>query len=72
MASYLCLLPDLAEGQDTTYENKFLLELLVSSILDFMNLPCGDWRSLVSSDLIINVEGCIINYSCQTIDALVI
>lgn len=35
VASYLCLLPDLPEGQDTTYENEFLLELLVSSILVF-------------------------------------
>eukprot|EP00066_Takifugu_rubripes_P001547 XP_003962796.1 PREDICTED: intron-binding protein aquarius [Takifugu rubripes] len=30
VASYLCLLPDLPEGQDTTYENEFLLELLVT------------------------------------------
>ncbi|XP_029585739.1 RNA helicase aquarius isoform X2 [Salmo trutta] len=30
VASYLCLLPELAEGQDTTYEKEVLLELLVS------------------------------------------
>ncbi|CAG10389.1 unnamed protein product [Tetraodon nigroviridis] len=30
VASYLCLLPDLSEGQDTTYEKEFLLELLVT------------------------------------------
>lgn len=29
MASYLCLLPELPEGQDTTYEKEVLLELLV-------------------------------------------
>uniref|UniRef100_A0A673Z151 Uncharacterized protein n=1 Tax=Salmo trutta TaxID=8032 RepID=A0A673Z151_SALTR len=30
VASYLCLLPELAEGQDTTNEKEVLLELLVS------------------------------------------
>ncbi|KAI1895297.1 hypothetical protein AGOR_G00104840 [Albula goreensis] len=30
VASYLCLLPELPEGQDTTYEKEVLLELLVS------------------------------------------
>uniref|UniRef100_A0A673CNS9 RNA helicase aquarius n=1 Tax=Sphaeramia orbicularis TaxID=375764 RepID=A0A673CNS9_9TELE len=30
VASYLCLLPELSEGQDTTYEKVVLLELLVS------------------------------------------
>uniref|UniRef100_A0A667YTL9 RNA helicase aquarius n=1 Tax=Myripristis murdjan TaxID=586833 RepID=A0A667YTL9_9TELE len=30
VASYLCLLPELAEGQDTIYEKEYLLELLVS------------------------------------------
>uniref|UniRef100_A0A665WPG2 Uncharacterized protein n=1 Tax=Echeneis naucrates TaxID=173247 RepID=A0A665WPG2_ECHNA len=30
VASYLCLLPELPEGQDTTYEREVLLELLVS------------------------------------------
>ncbi|XP_055013721.1 LOW QUALITY PROTEIN: RNA helicase aquarius [Boleophthalmus pectinirostris] len=30
VASYLCLLPELAEGQDTSYDKDFLLELLVS------------------------------------------
>nr|XP_020469667.1 intron-binding protein aquarius [Monopterus albus] len=30
VASYLCLLPELPEGQDTTYEKQVLLELLVS------------------------------------------
>uniref|UniRef100_A0A7N6C173 RNA helicase aquarius n=1 Tax=Anabas testudineus TaxID=64144 RepID=A0A7N6C173_ANATE len=30
VASYLCLLPELPEGQDTTYEKVFLLEVLVS------------------------------------------
>ncbi|XP_035237353.1 RNA helicase aquarius isoform X1 [Anguilla anguilla] len=30
VASYLCLLPELPDGQDTTYENEVLLELLVS------------------------------------------
>ncbi|XP_061752043.1 RNA helicase aquarius isoform X2 [Nerophis ophidion] len=30
VASYLCLLPELPEGQDTTHEKKVLLELLVS------------------------------------------
>ncbi|KAF6725043.1 Intron-binding protein aquarius [Oryzias melastigma] len=30
VASYLCLLPELPEGQDTTIEKDFLLELLVS------------------------------------------
>lgn len=30
VASYLCLLPELAEGEDTTYEKEVLLELLVS------------------------------------------
>ncbi|RVE57414.1 hypothetical protein OJAV_G00216000 [Oryzias javanicus] len=30
VASYLCLLPELPEGQDTTTEKDFLLELLVS------------------------------------------
>ncbi|MBN3298778.1 AQR helicase, partial [Amia calva] len=30
VASYLCLLPALPEGQDTTYEKEMLLELLVS------------------------------------------
>lgn len=29
VASYLCLLPELPEGQDTTYEKEVLLELLV-------------------------------------------
>lgn len=32
VASYLCLLPELPEGQDTTYEKKVLLELLVSKV----------------------------------------
>ncbi|KAJ6667340.1 hypothetical protein lerEdw1_017318 [Lerista edwardsae] len=30
VASYLCLLPALPEGEDTSYEKEFLLELLVS------------------------------------------
>ncbi|XP_061468788.1 RNA helicase aquarius [Rhineura floridana] len=30
VASYLCLLPSLPEGEDTSYEKEFLLELLVS------------------------------------------
>ncbi|XP_036398844.1 RNA helicase aquarius [Megalops cyprinoides] len=30
VASYLCLLPELPEGQDTTYEKEVLLEMLVS------------------------------------------
>ncbi|KAM8833729.1 RNA helicase aquarius isoform 2-T3 [Synchiropus picturatus] len=30
VASYLCLLPELPEGQETTYEKEVLLELLVS------------------------------------------
>lgn len=30
VAAYLCLLPELAEGQDTSYDKVFLLELLVS------------------------------------------
>ncbi|XP_072313298.1 RNA helicase aquarius isoform X2 [Eucyclogobius newberryi] len=30
VASYLCLLPELPEGQDTSYDKDFLLELLVS------------------------------------------
>lgn len=30
VAAYLCLLPELAEGQDTSYDEVFLLELLVS------------------------------------------
>ncbi|OWK62012.1 RNA helicase aquarius isoform X2 [Lonchura striata] len=30
VASYLCLLPPLAEGEDTSHEKEFLLELLVS------------------------------------------
>ncbi|XP_028852048.1 RNA helicase aquarius isoform X1 [Denticeps clupeoides] len=30
VASYLCLLPELQEGQDTTYDREVLLELLVS------------------------------------------
>lgn len=33
VASYLCLLPELPEGQDTTYEKEFLLEVLVGAVL---------------------------------------
>lgn len=36
VASYLCLLPELPEGQDTTYEKKVILELLVSEICIFL------------------------------------
>ncbi|KAK6304572.1 hypothetical protein J4Q44_G00251580 [Coregonus suidteri] len=32
VASYLCLLPELAEGQDTTNEKEVLLELLVDAV----------------------------------------
>lgn len=32
VASYLCLLPELAEGQDTTNEKEVLLELLVGAV----------------------------------------
>ncbi len=39
VASYLCLMPELPEGQDTTYEKEFLLELLVSAVWVFMTLP---------------------------------
>lgn len=39
VASYLCLLPELPEGQDTTYEKEVLLELLVSVVLALTMLP---------------------------------
>lgn len=40
VSSYLCLLPELPEGKDTTYEKEFLLEVLVSS-LDLIELYYG-------------------------------
>lgn len=38
VASYLCLLPELAEGQDTTNEKEVLLELLLYFYLSVFTL----------------------------------
>lgn len=40
VASYLCLLPELPEGQDTTIEKEVLLELLVSALLGLLGYVC--------------------------------
>lgn len=40
VASYLCLLPELPEGQDTTIEKAVLLELLVSALLGLLGYVC--------------------------------
>lgn len=40
VASYLCLLPELPEGQDTTIEKEVLLELLVSALLGLLSYVC--------------------------------
>ncbi len=69
VASYLCLLPELPEGQDTTYEKEFLLELLVSAVWVFMTLPKRAFeflragsRNLYLGGGCLSIENCLVEH----------